>query len=109
MTSPLTTPMLTRQRWRDLYLLALMESDPSKLVERITAARVAIIERIESTLREPYGIENQAMYGALKALRGLCLRCEAEAQRFLERSLEQNLEQRCSVVWKERLGEGAKP
>src|SRR5216684_9011942 len=75
----------TCENWREAYRAALLEQDATKLAQRISDARLAIIERIEGTLRHPLNTEHQAMYSALKGLRPLCERCEAEAQRNLER------------------------
>lgn len=103
----MTTTTQVCERWRDVYRMALLEPDPAKLVQRISDARLAIIERIEATLRLPYGPEHQAMYGALKGLRNLCLRCEAEAQRKLEWNLARNLEKHCSPNWQDHVADRA--
>src|SRR5882724_11499574 len=91
----------TCENWRKAYRAALLEQDTTKLAQRISDARLAIIERIEGTLRHPLNSEHQAMYSALKGLRTLCEQCEAEAQRNLERNLARNLELRCRDDWQE--------
>ena len=92
----------TYENWREAYRAALLEQDVTKLAQRISDARLAIIERIEGTLRRPLNTEHQAMYSALKGLRTLCEQCEAEAQRNLERNLARSLELRCRGEWQER-------
>jgi len=62
----------TREDWREAYRAALLEQDVAKLAQRISDARLAIIERIEATLRHPLNTEHQALYSALKGLRTLC-------------------------------------
>jgi len=39
--------------WRPLYEAALLERDEAKVAERIIAARTAILDRMEATLRNP--------------------------------------------------------
>jgi hypothetical protein len=92
----------TCENWREAYRAALLEQDVTKLAQRISDARLAIIERIEATLRRPLNTEHQALYSALKGLRTLCEQCEAEAQRNLERNLARSLELRCRGEWQER-------
>ncbi len=58
--------------WKPLYEAALSEADERKLLERITAARMAILDRIEvslTTSRLPG--EHRAMDDALRNLRKL--------------------------------------
>ena len=55
--------------WRPLYESALLETDPSRLIDRILAARTAIFDRIEDTLRQPELSEQRAMNDALRNLR----------------------------------------
>ena len=57
--------------WKPLYEAALLETDSSRLPERIIAARKAIVDRIEESLREPVASEHQAMNEALRHLRRL--------------------------------------
>jgi len=57
--------------WKRLYEAALLETDPSRLPERILLARKAIFERIEESLREPVASEHHAMNEALRHLRRL--------------------------------------
>lgn len=57
--------------WKSLYEAALLENDPSKVVERIMAARNAIFDRMETTLRSPIPSEHRAMNDALRNLRRL--------------------------------------
>jgi len=57
--------------WKLLYEAALLETDGSKLPERITVARAAILDRIEESLRSPLPSEHRAMDDALRNLRRL--------------------------------------
>jgi hypothetical protein len=57
--------------WKALYEAALLETDSSKLPERITAARNAILDRIEEILTDPIPSEHRAMNDALRHLRRL--------------------------------------
>jgi hypothetical protein len=87
--------------WEEAYRAALLERDRDRLVERISEARLAIIERVEEIFTEPHERERQEMYDALKGLRALCAECETEGQRNLERSLAINLERYCGTDWPE--------
>ena len=64
------SPDLSRD-WRPLYEAALLETNPSKLPERIIAARNAIFDRIEESITHPLAGEQAAMDCALRALRRL--------------------------------------
>ena len=57
--------------WKPLYDAALLETDGSKLPERISVARNAILDRIEQTLRNPSPAEHRVMNDALRNLRRL--------------------------------------
>ena len=57
--------------WKPLYDAALLETDGSKLPERITAARTAILDRIEESLTSPLPSEHRVMNDALRNLRRL--------------------------------------
>jgi hypothetical protein len=57
--------------WEPLYEAALLETDRSKLPERISVARNAILDRIEQTLRNPSPAEHRVMNDALRNLRRL--------------------------------------
>jgi len=57
--------------WKPLYEAALFETDGSKLPERITAARTAILDRIEESLTSPLPSEHRVMNDALRNLRRL--------------------------------------
>lgn len=57
--------------WKKLYEAALLETDSSRLTEKIMVARRAIFERIEESLREPVASEHHAMNEALRHLRRL--------------------------------------
>ena len=91
----------TLLHWEEAYRAALLKRDRDKLVERISEARVAIIERVEAIFTEPHERERQEMYDALKGLRALCAECETEAQRNLEINLARKLEKHCGTDWPE--------
>jgi hypothetical protein len=57
--------------WKPLYEAALLETDVAKLPERITAARTAILDRIEETFVHSLPGEQRAMDEALRNLRSL--------------------------------------
>jgi hypothetical protein len=57
--------------WKALYEAALLETDSSRLPQRIIRARRAIFERIEESLRQPVASEHHAMNEALRHLRKL--------------------------------------
>jgi hypothetical protein len=58
--------------------LALLETDPSKLLQRIMAARSAVLDRMEATLRSPDPNEHRAMNDALRTLSRLAYLCSDE-------------------------------
>jgi hypothetical protein len=57
--------------WKPLYEAALLETDLSKLPERITSARSAILDRIEESFTHSLPGEHRAMDVALTNLRRL--------------------------------------
>jgi hypothetical protein len=57
--------------WRPLYEAALLETDVTKLPQRITAARSAILDRIEESFTHSLLGEHRAMDDALRSLRRL--------------------------------------
>jgi hypothetical protein len=57
--------------WIPLYEMAMLETDPGKLPQRITTARSAILDRIEESLTHPLPGEQRAMDDALRNLRRL--------------------------------------
>jgi hypothetical protein len=57
--------------WKPLYEAALLETDVAKLPERITAARSAILDRIEETFVHSLPGTQRAMDEALRNLRSL--------------------------------------
>ena len=57
--------------WKPLYQAVLLETDGSKLPERITIARTAILDRVEESLTSPLPSEHRAMDDALRNLRRL--------------------------------------
>ena len=66
--------------WKPLYEAVLVEADPSKLPGRITAARSAILDRIEESLTSSLPGEHRAMDDVLRNLRRLAERpCEQPA------------------------------
>jgi hypothetical protein len=57
--------------WKPLYKAALLETDVTKLPQRITAARSAILDRIEESFTHSLLGEHCAMDDALRNLRRL--------------------------------------
>ena len=57
--------------WRPVYEAALLENDPGKIRERISAARTAILDTIEDTLTNSSPGNQRAMNDALSNLRTL--------------------------------------
>src|SRR6266496_5457246 len=57
--------------WKSLYQAAVCETDRSKLAERVAAARSAILNHIEESIRNPSVGEHCAMDAALRNLRTL--------------------------------------
>ena len=77
--------------WKQLYQLALVELDPAKLPQRIADARVAVLERIEDTLKNPGIGEQQMLNDALNGLRVLRQEYDRRLQRYGElRSAQAN-------------------
>ena len=56
--------------WRVVYQLALFETDPAKIQERIVDAQIAILKR-EYKLASSFCSEHQELYDALRFLRRL--------------------------------------
>jgi hypothetical protein len=57
--------------WKELYKLAMVESDPSMLPGRIAEARHSILDRVEERLAKPLDPEHQQLHDALNGLRVL--------------------------------------
>ena len=55
--------------WRVVYQLALFETDPAKIQERIIDAQIAILKRGHKLLASPWGREHQELDDALRFLR----------------------------------------
>jgi inhibitor of KinA sporulation pathway (predicted exonuclease) len=55
--------------WKQLYECAILELDHTKLSERITDARRAILDRAEEVLTRPSTDEHRALNDALRTLR----------------------------------------
>jgi len=70
--------------WKQLYQLALVELDPVKLTQRIADARVAVLNRIEDTLKNPGTGEQQMLNDALNGLRVLRQEYDHRLQRYGE-------------------------
>jgi len=71
--------------WTQLYQLAVLESDPTRLPQRISDARNAILDRIEETLTKPYPYqERQQLTDALNGLRVVQQECESRIHRYGE-------------------------
>src|SRR6266436_7545716 len=72
------------QNWKELYQLALVELDPTKLPQRVADARVAVLSRIEDTLKNPGIGEQQMLNDALNGLRVLRQEYDRRLQRYGE-------------------------
>jgi len=59
------------QDWKELYQLAMLETDPAKLAPLITDAHKAILDRIQETLTKPISAEHERLSDALSGLRTL--------------------------------------
>lgn len=59
------------QGWKELYHLAILETDPAKLPPPIADAHKAILDRIEGTLAKPVSAQQQRLNHALCGLRVL--------------------------------------
>ena len=57
----------TEPRWRQLCELALLETDPVKLLEKVAAARNSIFDRIEDGFSQS-NTEQRALRAALETL-----------------------------------------
>jgi len=56
--------------WHELYRLAVAETDPVKIIHRISEARKAILDHIQETLPKPASYrELQELSNALNSLR----------------------------------------
>jgi hypothetical protein len=65
--------------WKELYELAMMETDPAKLSPLIADAHRAILDRIQETLTKHVSAERERLSNALNGLR--TLRHEVESWR----------------------------
>jgi hypothetical protein len=59
------------QDWKELYQLAMLETDPAKLPPLIADAQKAILDRIQETLTKPLSDETERLSDALSGLRAL--------------------------------------
>ena len=59
------------QDWKELYQLAMLETDPAKLSPLIADAHKAILDRIQETLTKPLSAEHERLSDALTGLRTL--------------------------------------
>ena len=57
--------------WKELYELAMLETDPAKLSPLIADAHKAILDRIQETLTKPVSAEHERLSDALSGLRTL--------------------------------------
>lgn len=64
----MTTAFADSNEWVQLYEVALSENDPTKVRERITEARHAILDRMEDLLTSPYTAEHHALSNAFRLL-----------------------------------------
>jgi len=71
--------------WTELYQLALLELDFTRLAQRIYDARNAILDRIEETNTKPFPYdERQQLTDALNGLRVIQLERESRMQKYGE-------------------------
>ena len=56
------------QDWKELYHLAMLETDPAKLAPLIADAHSAILDRIQETLTKPISDEHERLSDALSGL-----------------------------------------
>ena len=69
--------------WTELYQLAVIELDPTKLRQRVTDARNAILDRVEETHTKPFPYqERQQLNDALNGLRVIQQEYERREQRY---------------------------
>jgi hypothetical protein len=59
------------QDWKELYQLAMLETDPAKLTPLIADANRPILDRIQETLTKPISSEQERLSDALCGLRTL--------------------------------------
>ena len=59
------------QDWKELYQLAILETNPAKLAPLIADAHKAILDRIQETLTKPLSAETERLGDALNGLRTL--------------------------------------
>ena len=59
------------QDWKELYQLAMLETDPAKLPPLISDAHRAILDRIQEMLAKPISAEHERLSDALCGLRTL--------------------------------------
>src|SRR3981081_2157402 len=59
------------QDWKELYQLAMLETDPAKLPRLISAAHRAILARVPERLAKPTSAEHERLSDALTGLRPL--------------------------------------
>jgi hypothetical protein len=72
--------------WRRLYEAAILETDGSKISDRITAAELAIRARMEEIARDPASSQEQsAISDAMSGLR--ILQAELRAGNWIESSV----------------------
>jgi hypothetical protein len=69
--------------WKELYRLAATETDPAKLLRRISDARNSVLDRIQETLWKPaHYNERQELSNALNGLRTVQQEYERRIQQF---------------------------
>ena len=86
----MTTDARLPLTWRELYQLAMLELDPTKLPSAIANANDAILDRIEQTDRNALGGELSQLNDALNNLRLL----RREYARGMEQYREQTQQRR---------------
>jgi hypothetical protein len=59
------------QDWKELYQLAMLETDPARLAPLIADAQRAILDRIQETIAKPVSGEQERLSDALCGLRTL--------------------------------------
>lgn len=60
-----------QQPWRQVYEAALLELDPTKLLDRINQAHRAILDRMEELLTAPVSPEHKELNDTLRTLSDL--------------------------------------
>ena len=87
----MTTDARLPLTWRELYQLAMLELDPTKLPSAIANANDAILDTIEQTDRRALGGELSRLNDALNNLRLLRREYERGMKEFREQNKQRKL------------------